>query len=59
MSTPFEADMARFDQAFRKADAIRTDADGFAWIDASRVPAAMLRSYRRLVEYGYVTGLLS
>jgi hypothetical protein len=58
MSTPFEADMARFDQAFRKLGAISTDADGFAWIDASRVPAAMLRSYRRLAEYGYATGLL-
>ena len=54
--TPFEADLARFDQAFRAAGAIRTAPGGFAWIDPARVPAALLRSYRRLIEYGYATG---
>lgn len=50
--------MARFDEAFRAADAIRTEPDGFAWIDAARVPAEMLRAFRRLAEYGYANGLL-
>ena len=50
--------MARFDEAFRKADAIRTDPDGFRWIDQARVPAAMLSAFRRLTEYGYANGLL-
>lgn len=54
--TPFEADLARFDQAFRKVDAIRTEPDGFAWIDTTKVPADMLRSYQRLIEHGYATG---
>ena len=50
--------MARFDEAFRAAGAIRTDPDGFAWIDASKVPDGMLRAFRRLVEYGYANGLM-
>ena len=56
--SPFEADMARFDEAFRAAGAISTDPDGFAWIDASKVPDGMLRAFRRLVEYGYANGLM-
>lgn len=59
MMEVFQADMARFDQAFRKLDAIRVEADGFAWIDTDKVPAALLSSYRRLVEYGYANGLMS
>lgn len=54
----FEADMARFDKAFRAAGAICADSDGFAWIDAAKVPSDMLRAFRRLVEYGYANGLL-
>jgi hypothetical protein len=54
----FQADMARFDQAFRKLDAIRVDADGFAWIEEDKVPAALLSAYQRWVEYGYANGLM-
>jgi hypothetical protein len=54
----FAADMARFDKAFRAAGAICTDSDGFAWIDEAKVSPDMLRSFRRLVEYGYANGLL-
>lgn len=56
--TAFQADLARFDKAFRAAGAIRTDPDGFAWVDAAKVPVAMLRAFRGLMEYGYANGLL-
>lgn len=57
-ATPFEADLARFDLAFRTLDAIRVEPDGFAWVEAARVPAELMRVYRRLIEYGYATGQL-
>lgn len=57
-ATPFEADLARFDRAFRKLDAIRVEPDGFAWVDAAKVPDDLLRAYRGLVTYGYATGQL-
>ena len=41
-----------------KADAIRTEPDGFRWIDRAKVPAAMLSAFQRLVEYGYANGLM-
>jgi hypothetical protein len=53
----FTADLARFDKAFREADAIRTEADGFSWIDEGKVPAALVSAYRRLMQYGYANGL--
>lgn len=54
----FDADMARFDKAFRAADALVTYSDGFIGIDETKVPADLIRSYQRLVCYGYATGLL-
>lgn len=54
----FDADAARFDKAFREADAIRTDEDGWAWIDPERVPADLIRAYQRFTEYGYANGLM-
>lgn len=53
----FNTDLARFDAMFRKADAIRTEADGFAWIDQTKVPASAVRAYQRLMQYGYANGL--
>lgn len=57
MTKTFNADLARFDKAFRDADAIRTLDDGFTWIDESKVPASLVRSYRRFMQYGYANGL--
>lgn len=57
--TPFEADMARYDAAFRAADALVTTDDGFTYIDESKVPADLIRSYQFLVSYGYANGLMA
>lgn len=54
----FTADLARYDAMFRNADAIRTDADGFAWIDQSKVPVSAIRSYQLLMQFGYANGLV-
>lgn len=54
----FAADLARFDAMFTKADAIRTEADGFQWIDQSKVPAQVVSAYRLLMQYGYANGLI-
>jgi hypothetical protein len=58
MTKTFTADLARFDAMFRKADAIRTEADGYTWIDQSRVPAAVVNAYSRLMQFGYANGLV-
>lgn len=58
MNKTFAADMARFAKLFTDADAIRTNADGFQWIDQTRIPAAAVRSYNRLVQYGAANGLV-
>lgn len=54
----FNADMARFDKMFTQADAIRTEADGFQWIDETRVSAVAVSAYRRLMQFGYANGLV-
>lgn len=56
--TIFNADLARFDAMFTKADAIRTDADGFQWIDQTKVPASAVSAYSRLMQFGYANGLI-
>jgi hypothetical protein len=56
MPKHFAADLARYDNLFRSADAIRTEADGFAWIDTTKVPAAAVRSYNLLMQHGYANG---
>ena len=53
----FEADAARFDQAFRAAGAIFTTPDGSQWINPRMVPAGLLDAYRRFIQYGYANGL--
>ena len=54
----FDADLARFDAAFKAADAIVTEPDGFTWIDETRVPAGMVDAYAGLRSYGYANGLI-
>ena len=54
----FDADLARFDAMFTKADAIRTESDGFQWIDQSKVPASAVSAYRMLMQFGYANGLV-
>ena len=54
----FAADLARYDAAFTKAGAIVTTTEGFAYIDESKVPAALVRGYRTLMSYGYANGLV-
>lgn len=54
----FTADLARFDVAFRKADAIRTETDGYTWIDQSKIPVTLALGYQRLMQYGYANGLI-
>lgn len=53
-----DADLARFATAFEAADAIRTEPDGFQWVDETRVPAHLLAAYRRLITYAAANGLL-
>lgn len=55
----YAADLARFDAMFRKADAIRTEGDGFQWIDESKVPVSAVSAYRGLMQYGYANGLVA
>lgn len=55
----FNADLARFDAMFAKADAIRTEADGFQWIDQTRVPAQIVSAYQGLMQFGYANGLVA
>jgi hypothetical protein len=52
------ADLARIGAAFEAADAIRTTADGFAYIDETRAPRALVAAYRRLLIYAYANGLM-
>lgn len=52
------ADLARYGRAFEAADAIRTEPDGFQWVDESRVPASLMSGYRRLITYAAANGLL-
>ena len=58
MTKTYAADAARFAAAFESAGAIRTEADGFQWIDQTKVPAALVRSYNLLVQYGAANGLI-
>ena len=58
MKKTFAADAARFDAAFRNADALVTTDDGFTYIDESKVPASLVRSYCRFVQYGAANGLI-
>lgn len=53
----YRADLARFDALFRKADAIVTLDDGFAYIDEEKAPADAVRAYRLLMQYGMANGL--
>lgn len=55
----FTADAARFEKLFTDLDAIRTEADGFQWIDESKVPAQALNAYRMHVQYGFANGLMA
>lgn len=52
----YRRDLERFDNLFRKADAIVTMPDGFAHIDESKVPTASVRAYRLLIQYGAANG---
>jgi hypothetical protein len=54
----FHADHVRLNTALQAADAVVTDADGFQWIDTSKVPARLVGAYSRLMQYGYANGLL-
>lgn len=54
----FYADLARFDKAFRDADALRAEADGYTWIDQSKVSSDLATAYQRLMQFGYANGLV-
>jgi hypothetical protein len=54
----YEADAARFDQAFREAGCLFTLADGSVWINPRMVPDELLEAYRQFVEYGAANGLI-
>ena len=58
MTKTYAADAARFAAAFESAGAIRTESDGFQWIDQSKVPASLVRSYGRFIQYGAANGLI-
>lgn len=58
VSGHFAADWAKFDEAFRALDALVDAEDGFTYVDESKVPADLLRSYRRLMQYGAANGLI-
>ncbi len=54
----FNADLERFNAAFRDADALITDDDGSVWIDTTKVDEALVSAYTNLHSYGYANGLL-
>lgn len=54
----FAADLTSMNAALIAADAVVTEADGFQWIDATRVPAQLVSAYQGLTRYGYANGLI-
>ncbi|MET8866513.1 hypothetical protein ABZW11_26545 [Nonomuraea sp. NPDC004580] len=52
----YRADLQRFDNLFRKADAIVTLPDGFAYIDEEKAPADAVRAYRLLMQFAMANG---
>lgn len=54
----FTADLARFDDMFSKAGAIRTTDDGYTWIDQTKVSPSAVATYQRLMQFGYANGLI-
>jgi hypothetical protein len=57
----FDADAERFDKAFRAAGAIyviHEHGEDWALIDATKVSADLLSTYRNFISYGYANGLM-
>lgn len=54
----FARDLDKINATLHKLGAVVTTKDGFTHIDESKVPADLMRTYRRLVQYGAANGLL-
>lgn len=54
----FQADLDRFNAAFRDLGAITTYDDGFVGIDPELVPTALMEQYERFTQLGYANGIL-
>lgn len=54
----FQADLDNLNKALNEMGAVREAADGFKWIDQSIVPAELLGTYNRLLQFGYANGYL-
>lgn len=54
----FNADLARYNAAFEKAGAVVEHPDGFTYVDESKLPASMVKSYRNLMRLGFAQGLV-
>lgn len=54
----FDRDLGLINSKLQALGAVVTDEDGFTFVDEEKAPATLLRSYRRLVQYGYANGLL-
>lgn len=54
----FDADLDKFNTAFREMGALVVEDGEVIGIDPTVAPAAMLDSYSRLTQYGIVNGLL-
>ena len=48
----FDADLAKINAYLEANDAVRTESDGFQWIDTSQVDPETVRTYNRLLQHG-------
>lgn len=54
----FQDDLDNMNEALHEMGAVREAADGFQWLDQSVVPAELLGTYNRLLQFGYANGYL-
>lgn len=56
--TRYLKELEAANRLIRECDALRTESDGFSWIDAEKVPTEFLEYYRGLVSAGYANGFI-
>ncbi|MGP4027228.1 hypothetical protein [Actinomadura sp. 3N407] len=55
----FGRDLDRMNAMLHQLGAVRTDPDGFTWIDETKIPTDLASAYRGLARYGYANGLIA
>lgn len=54
----FDADLAKMNGSIQRAGALRTDPDGFQWVDATKLSPGFMSAYAGLQRLGYANGLI-